>query len=202
MVEFVFVGHAGLALDAALLFAVGLFASWPVVRYRLRTLAAPGLAAFRLVLRLLGRHPGIARMTAVIFGFNAVAIFLYMASGLHPLLPKVFAVWTGLNIGAIMGLAGGDELARSAGPTPDAWRPPPALAGACSLVVLLVELPCFWFAIAMGMRMGHLVQSGAAAYAEALAPRAAAYAAVLAPLLLSSALAEAVAIRGMAARAE
>ncbi|KPK62523.1 MAG: hypothetical protein AMK73_05955 [Planctomycetes bacterium SM23_32] len=199
MVEFVFVKHAGLALDAALLFVVGLFVAWPVVHYRLRTVAAPALAAFRLVLRLMGPSAGIPRMAAVIFGFNTCAIFLYMACGFHPLLPKAFAVWTGLNIGAVMGLGRREEEALSARAAPESWRPAPALTSVCAALVLVVELPCFWFGIAMGVGLGHEVQAGAA-YAAALGDRAGPYFAVLAPLLLCSAVAESVAIRGMAGR--
>ncbi|MHC4788981.1 MAG: hypothetical protein ACYS8K_07230, partial [Planctomycetota bacterium] len=70
MIEFVFAVHLRLALRAALLFAVGLFAAWPVVRYRIKSLAALPMAVFRLVLRLIGPSPTIARMAGVIFGFN------------------------------------------------------------------------------------------------------------------------------------
>ena len=87
MLSFVFRDHARLALHAALLFAVGAFASWPVVHYRLSALARPAIVVFRLVVHLLGRSPSIARTTAVIFGFNGLVIFLYMASGVHAFLP-------------------------------------------------------------------------------------------------------------------
>jgi hypothetical protein len=192
--------HVELALHAALLFAVGLFTAWPVVRYRWTAVARPALSVFRAVLRLMGPSPSIARMAAVIFGFNATAIFLYMASGFHPMLPKVFGIWTGLNVAVIGAMAAREPADALGRPRPGQWRPPAWLALPCGLLVLALELPCFWVSLALGMSMGHAVQGGAP-YLRALAPRAAAYACVIAPALVVSALAEAVAIRGAARRA-
>jgi hypothetical protein len=196
MLSFVFRDHARLALHAALLFAVGAFAAWPVMHYRLWGLARPALVVFRLVVRLLGRSPSIARTTAVIFGFNGVAIFLYMASGFHPFLPKLFGIWTGFNVCVVAAMAGEEGLMAAARPAPGQWMPSRGLGALCGLLVLALELPCFWFALAMGMSMGHAVQSGGAHYLLALAVRAGAYASVILPLLLLSALAESVALRG------
>jgi len=203
MLDFVFRDHLRLALDAALLFGVGLFAAYPVVRYRLRAPAAVPLAALRLVARLMGRSPGLVRMAAVIWAFNSVVMFLDMASGFHPMLPKVLGMWTGLNVGIMIGLAPREKVfLPPQRPAAGQWVPSPPLAGSCALLVLLLELPCFFFAVAMGLSMGHAVQSGAAGYAAALSVRARAYFSVIVPVLLASALAEAGAIRGAAARAE
>lgn len=200
MVDFIFRQHSRLAVHAALLFAVGLFASWPIVHYRLKALARLPLVVFRFVIKLLGRSPSIARMACVIFCFNTLAMFAYMASGFHPLLPKVFGIWTGLNIGIIMGMAREErELLEAGLPSAGQWRPAGGLATLCGLLVLVLELPCFWFAIGMGIGMGHEVQSGALPYRDALAPRALAYAVFIVPLLLLSAIAEAIAIRGSGA---
>ena len=201
MVEFVFRDHLRLAGHAALLFAAGLFAAWPIVHYRLRGPARLPLAIFRLVLGLMGRSPSIARMAAVIFCFNTSAIFLYMSTGFHPLLPKVLCVWTGLNVGLIAGAARLGESRGPGRPGADQWTPPRGLTLLCGLLVLLLELPAFWFSIAMGISMGHAVQSGGSPYLGALAVRAGAYFALVAPALLVSALAEAVAVRGSAGRA-
>jgi len=188
--------HGRLILHAALLFCVGLFAAAPVVRFRMRTVAWPALVVFRLILRLAGTSPGIVRLAAVIFGFNAPAMFLYMASGFHPMLPKIFGIWTGMNIAAVSAF-----VTRGIEPLPPMlrteaqWAPPSHLTSACSLLVLGLELPCFWLAIAMGMGMGNEVLGGTS-YAAALAPRAVAYCALVVPTLLVSAIAEAIAVRG------
>lgn len=199
MFSFVFRQHLRLAIDAAILFVVGLFVSWPVVYYRVRTIARPPIAVFRFVLRLIGPAPSLPRLTAVVFCFNAGVIFVYMASGFHPLLPKVFAIWTGMNIGIVIGLGHEEGLAEPSPPPAGQWRPSLRLAAGCGLLVLLLELPAFWLSIAMGLTMGHAVQIGGATYAGALAERTAAYATVILPMLLASAVAEAVAIRGAAA---
>jgi len=199
MLGFVFSEHLRLAAHSALLFIVGLFVSWPVVHYELKAVARPPLAIFRGVLKLLGPSPSILRMMGLIFSFNGVALFAYMATGFHPLLPKLLAIWTGMNIGIIIGM-GADEadLISVSPPTPSQWVPSPGLAVACAPIVLLLEMPCVLFTIAMGISMGHAVQSGVA-YSQAFAVRAGAYLSVVLPLLVLSALAEAVAIRGSAA---
>ena len=202
MLSFVFRDHARLAVHAALLFAAGAFAACPAVCYRWQALARLPLAMLRFLVRLMGPAPGILRVAAVIFGFNGLAIFLYMASGIHPVLPKLFALWTGFNVCVVSAVAGRGNLLGALRPADDRWRPPPGLAAACGLLVLLLELPCFWLALAMGMSMGHAVRSGAASYPHALGARAAAYAAVILPLLLLSALAEAVAIGAQAGHTE
>ena len=197
MIEFVFKEHFRLALHAALLFAVGLFASYPVVKYRVRWLAAVPLALLRFVLRLIGPSPALARMAGVTWAFNSVVMFVYMATGFHPLLPKVLGVWMGLNIGTVIGMAPDyEELRTVSRPAAGQWAPPPGLARVCALLVPVLELPCFFYAVAMGMSMGQQVQSGALPYLSALAVRSQAYAALLVPILLASAVAEVTAIRG------
>lgn len=201
--DFIFVQHFWLALDAVILFAVGLFAAVPVVRYGMEAVKWLPLKVFRLVVRLMGER-GIVRTALVIGTFNSVAIFVYMVSGFHPLFPKIFGVWTGLNIAVLT--AGVDKekdpvLSRLTEPPEGGWRPSAGLAGLCGLLVLILELPCFWFALAMGMRMGHRVQAGAS-YAEELSRRGTAYVTVIVPLLLVSAVAEAIAIRGAPRREE
>jgi len=201
--KFVFADHLRLALDAMLLFVVGLFLAWPVVHYRVRAVARLPLAVFRMVLRFLGPSPSLSRLVGLIFGFNATALFVYMASGFHHLLPMVFGIWTGMNVGIIMAMGGSEpHLTPQARVSPGQWVPPAGLAVVCAPLVLALELPCFWFAIAMGISMGHQVEAGRTAYAQALALRAQAYAAVIAPLLFLSAVAEAVAIRGSLAHNE
>jgi hypothetical protein len=200
MLEFVFRDHLRLALDAALLFAVGLFASYPVVRYNLRGVAAPAVALFRLVVRLIGTAPTPARTAAVIWACNSLIMFVDMASGFHPLLPKVLCLWTGLNVGIMAGMAPQEaDLLRAGPPGAGQWAPGPALTRLCALLVLVLELPCLFYAVAMGMNMGLLVQSGTVRYLPALSVRGRAYAGLIVPILLVSAVAETLAIRGAAA---
>jgi len=200
MLRFLLADHLWLAGHAMLLFVVGLFVSWPVVHYRVRAVEALPLWIVRRVLQLFGASPSIGRMALVIGCFNSLAIFIYMASGfISPLLPKLFGIWTGLNVGIVA--AGGrrqESRLLEHGPQPGQWVPPRSLVGACGLVVLALELPCFWFAIGMGISLGHAV-AGGADHLAALALRARAYACAIVPALFLSALAESVAIRGASA---
>lgn len=203
MLDFIFRAHLPLAADAAMLFAVGVLLSFPVVRLRLRGVAALPRALLRLVLRLIGPDPTLARMAGVIWAFNSVVLFVDLASGFHPLLPALLCVWTGLNVGVMVGMAPQEMRALGAGrPRPGRWTPPRGLASPCALLVPLLELPCFFYTVAMGINMGILVQSNALPYLPALAVRGRAYAAVIVPVLLASAIAEAIAIRGAASRAD
>ncbi len=198
MLEFVFRDHLRLAVHALVLFVAGLLLAVPVLRWRVRVLILPARGLMRFALGLMGRAPGIARGAGVIFAHNAAVMFLCVASGFHPMLPAILTVWTGINIGVLV-KAGDDApgLLKALQGPPDGWKPGPRLTALAGLLVPLIELPCFWFSAAMGMGMGQRIQAGAALYAEALAERAAAYACVILPLLLVSAVAEAVAIRGM-----
>ncbi|MFW6188796.1 MAG: hypothetical protein ACOC7T_00045 [Planctomycetota bacterium] len=202
ILHYIFAEHFRLAVLALLLFALGLFLAWPVVKFGVRRLMEIPLAVFRMVLALMGPAPSIFRMATVIWSFNSCVMFIYMATGWHPLFPKIIAVLTGLNVGIVM-MAGRSELGLigPGEPEPGQWVPPRRLTGICGLLVLLLELPCFWFALAMGMSMGADVTTGAADYSEALVLRAQGYLAVIVPILLLSAFCEAVAIRGAAARA-
>ena len=195
--EYIFVHHFWAGVDGALLFVVGVFLAFPVIRYDLKAVQWLPARIFHGVMRLIGRRPSIARMTAVIWMFNSTAIFIYMSSGIHPLLPKIFGIWTGLNV-AIVGATAREESGEYADfgrAGPDQWQPPRALALVCAAAVLVLELPCFWFAIGMGMVLGNLLQAGPDAYLPTLAPRAAAYLQAIVPILLVSALAESIAIR-------
>ena len=154
MLDFVFHRHLRLALDAALLFAVGAFAAWAVVRYRLTAFVRLPFAIYDFVLRLMGPAPSLLRLGAVIFGFNTIAMFLYMATGFHPMVPKIIGIWTGMNVTMLGLLAGrGEGALPQPNPfvVPGQWVPPWGAAFAAGLVVLAVEIPCFCFSIAMGV---------------------------------------------------
>jgi len=196
-IRFVVVEHFRLALDAMLLFAVGLFLAWPAVRYNLRWVLALPIWVLRNVVRVMGPQPSLVRTAGVIFSFNAVAIFIYMASGYWALLPKVFGIWTGMNVAIMAAIAGqGTGSIRFFVPSGTQWVPPRGMGAACGLIVIMLELPCFWYAVAMGMSLGSRSEGGMPAYLAELKIRSLAYCKLIVPLLLVSAAAEAVAIRG------
>lgn len=198
--RFLFVLHRGEAWEATLLAAAGSLLAIPVARFRVAGLLALPLFLFRLARRVVGENANL-RMAASIFAFNGTVLFLYMASGVRPVLPAAIAFLTGFNLTAIL-IAAGDERSGSLHPEAPAgaWVPGRRLTAFCGLAVLALELPCFFFSVAMGIRLGAEVQEGLTTYLSGLAPRAAAYGRIVLPLLFVSALCETVAIRGMSSR--
>ena len=192
------VKHSRLALHAAIIFAAGLFAAWPVVRFRLHGVAWLPRQIMRFVTALMGEGPSIFRMTLVIFVFNSAVMFVQMASGYHPFVPKVFGLWTGLNVGIMTFMTSPTAMPSLSTLPKRCWVPPANVTVLCGLLVLVLELPCYWFTLAMGMTLGQEVQAGAF-YTMAFTERARAYALLIVPTLLVSAAAEAVSIRGSVA---
>ena len=199
IVSFVFVQHFDLACGAALIFLLGVLFAIPAGRYGSTLLTWLPLTLFRMVSRLLGNRPGMTRVWLVIFGFNGTAMALYMASGIHPAVPAIISFVTGYNIAVILLLAGQREDLNDLASAPaDRWMPNRWVAGLCGLAVILLELPCFWYSIAMGIRLGQEITAGRTDYVEGVATRLHAYVLLLLPVLLVSAVCEAIAIRGMA----
>jgi hypothetical protein len=198
--RFIFVLHRGDAWEATLLAAVGSLLAIPAARFRVTGLLALPLFLFRLARRIVGEQANF-RMAGSIFAFNGTAMFLYMASGIRPVLPAAIAFLTGFNLTAIL-IAAGDERSGSLNPSvpAGAWVPGARLTAFCGLAVLALELPCFFFSTAMGIRLGAEIQGGLTTYLAGLAPRAAAYGRVVLPLLLLSAVCETLAIRGLSSR--
>ncbi len=197
--------HLGLGLVAALLFAAGLGTALAVVRGNVGWLMALPLWVVRQVLRVIGPAFPPLRVFLVIFCFNTVAIFLYMASGVLVVVPALVAFLTGLNIGVIVLRAGDVELPSGERPLAATMRPDDEVDVApwvslCSLAVLVLELPSFWLSVGMGIGMGRELtkvgQYTLAHMGELLSARAAAYVSIILPILLVSALAETAAIRG------
>jgi hypothetical protein len=199
--SFVFVRHFGLACGAALLFLVGALLAFPVVKRGSPRLTWLPLALFRLVCRMLGTNPGMTRLWSLIFGFNGTAMLLYMASGVHPGFPAAISILTGYNIAVILLLGGKSENLDALAASPaSGWTPGKWVAGICGLAVLFLELPCFWYSIAMGIRLGQEIVSGRTSYLQGIADRLHAYVLLILPLLLVSAVCEAIAIRGSGIR--
>ncbi len=196
--SFVFVQHFGLACEAALLFLVGVLLAFPVVKNGSTRLTWLPLILFRMVRRMLGTRPGMTRLWSLIFGFNGTVMLLYMASGVHPGIPAAISILTGYNIAVILLVAAKAEDLDGLAVSPvSGWKPGKWVAGICGLAVLLLELPCFWYSIAMGIRLGQAIVAGQTSYVEGITVRLHAYVLLILPTLLVSAVCEAIAIRGM-----
>ena len=196
-----FVDHLWVALYAALLFVAGALGAWPLVKFRLRGAAWLPEQLFKGILRLMGPHPSILRMTVVIFSFNGLVMFVTMASGFHPAVPQVLAVWTGLNVALMAAMSTSQkDLHRITNIREGDWVPGSGLTLLCGLLVMTLELPCFWFAVAMGIRLGRQMQSNEISYGAGLEERAVVFVTVILPALFISAAAESISIRGGAAQ--
>jgi len=201
------VDHMWLGVAAALLFVAGLATAGPVVRHDYRALMAFPLWLVKRVMRFIGSEMRALRVFLVIFLFNSVAIYLYMASGVLIVLPAAMAFLTGLNIGIVV-LKGREGALAAIEAPPDPAVAPRAPAGIprwvdlCGLVVLALELPSFWISVGLGIGMARKL-SAAGQYTlgnmgALLAERSHAYWMIILPALLASAIAETVAIRGHA----
>ncbi len=202
------VDHMWLGVAAAALFVAGLATAGPVVRHDYRALMAFPLWLVKRVMRIIGPGMHAVRIFLVIFLFNSVAIYLYMASGVLIVLPAAMAFLTGLNIGVVVLKGRESALAAVVEAPRDPSVPPPAPAGIprwvdfCGMAVLALELPSFWISVGLGIGMARKL-SAAGQYTlgnvnSLLAERTHAYWMIILPALFLSALAETAAIRGHA----
>lgn len=201
--DFVLVQHFHLACFGAVLFIFGGVLSVPALRWGPALVRHLPLLLLRMVRALLGKSPGLIRTGLVIFCFNGTAMFVYMATGLRSEIPGIIAVLTGFNITAILLLAAqGLDEGITEMPARSRWVPGKLPTVLCGLAVIVIELPCFWYSIALGMSLGQGVSSGRLIYLQALGVRADAYVRLILPALFVSAVCEVVAIRGMGGRTD
>jgi len=188
--------HVGPALWAVGIFAAGFALAFPVVRYNVRSLLAFPEWLFRLAQKYLRPDVNPVLLCLFIFGFNSIAIFIYMMSGGLVVLPIVFDLLTGLNVGAIMLMeASGPEEPPEA--PPDRRAPARAWVGFLTLFVLLVELSAFWLSIGMGIGLGHAMEGSFSwtMFEQAARPIVLAYVVVIVPALAASAVAETITLK-------
>jgi hypothetical protein len=198
---FLFIDHFVPAGKAALCFFAGALAVIPVVKLNRSACEIASSWLLRTLSKLFGRHPGPLRTVLTIFLFNGTAIFVYMSLGINPIVPKLIAVLTGFTIALCFSLPRHLEgmiefpIRRA-----DDWVPAPFLTIACGIATALLELPCFFFSIGMGITLGKEVMSHQTTYLSGLETRAMVYASIVLPLLFLSAICETIAIRGAAGR--
>jgi hypothetical protein len=182
------IDQTGFAVAAALFFGAGALTAVPVVRHRVRFLLALPRWFAGLIQRVLQSNPSAVSLGLFIFAFNGTAIFIYMLTGLVPGLPPIVAFLTGLNVMAA-GMMGQADLASAR------IRKDVPLSAQCGVLTFLLELPCFWYAIALGgtfpVTLWGLFGGESV---EPLQERVLAYAMVILPVLAVSAFVEAHAV--------
>ena len=189
LIKFI-LSHTWLAAAATLLFAAGAMCAMPVLRWRIRPLLIlPEWLALRLQ-SIIEATPSVVGLGLFIFAFNGSAMFLYMLTGVLPGMPALIVFLTGLHV-ALAAL-----ISQRRGPQPPAApRHLPALARTCAGLTFLLELPCFWYTMAMSwtLRAG-MTGEWQRVTMNAIRERATAYLLVILPVLAVSALAEAYAV--------
>ena len=206
-------GQTGFAILGMVTFMAGAASAGIVVHYRIGPLMRFPLWLLKWVMKLMGRRPSMGRLFVIIFVFNSVAMFLYMCTGVWVIGPALVGFLTGMNL-AIVFVCGRPmlppEAVESEDPAPAEDDAEPATPGLvpllCGLLVLVLELPAFWYATGMGISLGRHVRDhfslaqivfmhyGEGGLGGELAVRAAAYGRVIVPVLALSAWAEAYAV--------
>ena len=187
-IQFV-LAHTMTAVSMALLFGAGAACAVPVLRYRIRVLLLTPEWFAGTLSKILATRPSIPRLAVFIFLFNGSAIFLYMLTGLAPGLPAVVVFMAGLNVVAA-GMLERQPLGadRPSGPLPVAVR-------VCALLTFMLELPCLWYAMALGWTATpSLLGALRGADLAPLRTRVLAYLLVILPALAVSAAVEAYAV--------
>ncbi len=162
----------------------------PVHRTRFKPLMFLPERFARMLRRIFDQRPGALKLGAFIFAFNSCAIFLYMLTGVIPGAPAVVAALTGLNVALASVLSQKEMPERELGTL---WVPFTARIGA--VMTFLLELPCLWFALAMGQSIQpNLPALLGGGDPTNLQQRVLTYGMVIVPALAVSALAEAHAV--------
>ncbi|MBM4085545.1 MAG: hypothetical protein FJ272_12200, partial [Planctomycetes bacterium] len=116
--------HVGLAALAAVTFFVGAFSAVVVVRYNLNFLKVFPLWCLKQVTKVAGPNSHWLWLFAFIFGFNSLAMFVYMSCGLIMFLPTIVNFLTGMHLAIIFAASREVEaaMAESQANTPNpAW---------------------------------------------------------------------------------
>ncbi|OQX87212.1 hypothetical protein B6D60_04375 [candidate division KSB1 bacterium 4484_87] len=145
LAELIATVNGKLFILSAFLFFCGIFLSPPVVRFSIKLLTAYPLWIWRKINRLISSRPSFFLLAVFIFIFNSFSAFANILSGFCVVLPFIFALWTGLNIGIIIKKESD---------------------GIAAIVALFLsphaffELPAIWLSMAAGMQIGLAAMNG------------------------------------------
>ena len=177
-----------LCLLASFLFFLGLILSPWVVRRNIRFFLFYPLWIWRLIKRHLNPEDPYLKIFFFIFSLNSISLLSNVLSGLFFVLPFIFAILLGMNVGIVLFKEIGklDFLAIFLNP------------------VSLFELPAAWISISVGIKIGILLYPDFAlsAIGEILSKEIPVYIYVIIPLLIISGLMETTMIKVLARKLE
>ena len=177
-----------LCLLAFFLFCLGLILSPWVVRRNVRFFLFYPLWIWGLIKRHLNPEDPYLKIFFFIFSLNSISLLFNVLSGLFFVLPFIFAILLGMNVGIVLVKEIGklDFLAIFLNP------------------VSLFELPAAWISISVGIKIGILLYPDFAlsAIGEVLSKEIPVYIYVIIPLLIISGLIETTMIKVLARKLE
>gem|GEM_PF-2332921 len=127
-----------LFLISAALFILGLFLSIVVVKKDIRFLCWYPERIWSWLKKVLQKNPGYFKLFSLIFTLNSTSLLFNLIAGFGVVLPIIFGILIGMNVGIIAYKEGGIKAMFSMFVAPNA----------------LFELPAAWLSIAAGMRLG------------------------------------------------
>ena len=177
-----------LCLLASFLFCLGLILSPWIVRRNVRFFLFYPLWIWGLIKRRLNPEDPYLKIFFFIFSLNSISLLFNVLSGLFFVLPFIFAILLGMNVGIVLFKEIGklDFLAIFLNP------------------VSLFELPAAWISISVGIKIGILLYPDFAlsAIGEVLSKEIPVYIYVIIPLLIISGLIETTMIKVLARKLE
>ncbi|UCE05726.1 MAG: stage II sporulation protein M [bacterium] len=160
---------------SAVLFISGLSLSIYVAKKEMKWLCWYPEWIWERLKNFVEKQPGFSKIFLLIFIVNSSSLFFNLISGFGIVLPVVFAVLTGMNVGIIAYKEGGIRALISMCVTPNA----------------IFELPAAWLSIALAIRLGLEMISPNAKIGFIVSQSLFIYLRVILPLLLIAALLEA-----------
>jgi len=162
-------------LISFVLFFLGLIFSIPVVNKNFVLLLRYPLWIWGKLKSLFERHLSFFPLFILILLFNSFSLLINIFSGFGLILPFLFSLWTGMNVG-IIGYYEGKAK---------------ALIAMCLSPHAFFELPAVWISLALGMKIGFSLKQGLENTIEIFYQSLNVYFHLIIPLLIVAAIVEA-----------
>lgn len=156
------------------LFFVGYFSAGSIVKSNIRLLLCLPLWLWQKLKKIIAKRPAGLSIFLLIFTFNSISLLLNIVSGFAVLLPFVFSVWVGMNVGIMAYQEGGFKIQLALLFFPHA----------------ILELPAAWLSFTSGMQISWHIFSERSLNADLILPYFEIYLKIILPLLFVAAIIE------------